>query len=143
MYNFKIRVILSSFYPVSHNYSKKVSIKEFIVFFLSLKLYFNKSSNINITMDLPMYKSNKFKVLRAPYKNKNAWTPYGFRILSLPINITSNNVNSGHYIKALNDLKVIKNLVESFSAFKVYSSVCKSCVIFNFNSLVCSKEWTN
>lgn len=144
MYNFKIRILLSSFYPVSHANSNKISIKESIVFFLTLKSYFNKHTNINISLDLPMYRSNKFKVLRAPYKNKNAWTPYAFKILTLPINIKGNiNNKSISYNDSLKHLKIIKNLVESFGSPKTYASVCKSSIIFNFNSILNTKEWTN
>lgn len=144
MYNFKIRVLLTSFYPMSHNNSVKVSIKESVIFFLMLKTYFNKNTNINVTIDLPMYRSNKFKVLRAPYKNKNAWTPYAFKILTLPVNIKGNiNNNSLTYLDSLHQFKIIKSLVESFGSPKTYSSVCKSSIVFNFNSILKLKEWAN
>lgn len=142
MYNFKVRILLTSFYRISHTNLNKATIKDNIIFFLALKAYFNKNSNINISIDSPLYRSNKFKVLRAPYKNKNAWTPYAFKILILPINIEGSINNSSiSYLGSLENFKFVKNLVESFGSPKTYGSVYKSSIIFNFNSILKLKEW--
>jgi hypothetical protein len=73
MYSITANITISSFYKYSlTNKCRRVTIKEFVIFILILKLYVFKNNNIELVVGLPDYKTSNFKVLRAPYKNKNA-----------------------------------------------------------------------